>query len=73
MMKKLILAAVLTVATGAAQAATITFGPTSRGGSGPNIAFNNLVTPTTVTGDATFTFSVRGDLDWSWRIRRCVC
>ena len=62
-MKKLILAAVLTVATGAAQAATLTFGPHSGNGTGHNATFN-LVTPTALVGDAVLTFSVRDDLDW---------
>lgn len=62
-MKSILFAASVAISASAAQATTITFGPTSAGGRGPNIAFDNLVTPTTTTGDATFTFSVRGDLD----------
>lgn len=64
-MKRHILAAALCLASAAgAQAATITFGPTAGSGFGPNIAFNNLTALPSVNSDATFTFSVRGDLDW---------
>lgn len=49
----------------AANATVITFGPTSASGSGPNISFNGLVSPTALTGDATISVSVRGDLNSS--------
>ncbi|MQY43262.1 VPLPA-CTERM sorting domain-containing protein [Epibacterium sp. SM1969] len=64
-MKHHILAAALCLASAAgAQAATIAFGPTAQDGAGPNIEFNNLLALPTVIGNATFTFSVRGDLNW---------
>lgn len=64
-MKRTLIAALLLAATAStASAATLSFGPVSRNGSGPNIAFNNLVTPSVVNGDAIFTFSVRADLNW---------
>ncbi|EBA15814.1 hypothetical protein RSK20926_14324 [Roseobacter sp. SK209-2-6] len=62
-MKSTILAACFTVAAATAHATTIDFGPTSSTTSGANISFDNLVTPTSIIGDATFTFSTRGDLD----------
>lgn len=63
-MKRTLLATIFAVsAATSASAATVNFGPASSGANGPNIAFNNLVTPTTVTGDATFTFSLSGDLN----------
>lgn len=64
-MKKLLLAATLAATAGTAQAATINFGPSSAGGWGPTINFNGLTAPATIVGDATITFSVQGDLDWS--------
>lgn len=46
-----------------ASAATITFGPTSVPGRGTTITFEDLVVPTTIVGDATFTFTANGDLN----------
>lgn len=63
-MKKILLAAALAATAGAAQAATINFGPSSAGGSGPVINFNGLAAPTTISGDATIFFSVQGDLNY---------
>lgn len=48
-----------------ASAASISFGPTSASGTGPTIVFDELVAPTTIVGDATFTFTVNGDLNGS--------
>ena len=50
---------------GSANAALINFGPTSAGGSGPLITFSNVVTPTTITGDATVTLNLNGDFNSS--------
>jgi hypothetical protein len=65
MIKKFLLAASLLLASTAAQAASISFGPTSASGSGPTINFSGLVAPTGITGDATITFTVNGDLNSS--------
>lgn len=46
-------------------AAVISFGPTSAGGSGPNISINGLVTPTTTSSDATITLNLNGDFNSS--------
>lgn len=46
-----------------ASAATISFGPASDSSAGPTITFDGLVVPTTIVGDATFTFTVQGDLN----------
>lgn len=64
---KRILAIAFMAATAAttASAATVAFGPTTARGSGPNVTFSETVIPSDVIGDATFMFSVRGDLDWS--------
>ncbi len=48
-----------------AHAILISFGPTSASGSGPLITFNNLATPTMITGDATVSLTVNGDLNSS--------
>lgn len=64
-MTRIFLAFMLAMVTSAAHAATINFGPSSAGGSGPTILFNNLVTPTAILGDATFNFTVNGDLNSS--------
>lgn len=55
-------AVLLYIAAGSSSAALINFGPASAGGSGPIINFN-LVSPTSIFGDATITFTVNGDLD----------
>jgi len=54
----------LLVAGFSANAAVISFGPTSAGGSGPLITFNNLATPTTIIGDAIITLNINGDFDY---------
>ncbi len=67
MLKQILFAAGLTVAASAASASTmanISFGPSNAGGSGPLITFNGLAAPNTISGDATFTFTVNGDLDF---------
>jgi hypothetical protein len=64
LMKKILLS-VLLLASFCANAAVISFGPTSAGGSGPLITFDNLVTPTSIIGDATITLNVKGDFDHS--------
>ena len=61
----LVAATLLASSAAAAQAATISFGPTFSFADGPNIQFNNLVAPTTAFTDATLTFSVRADLNAS--------
>lgn len=48
-----------------ANSAVINFGPTSASGSGPLITFNNVVTPTTIMGDATVTLNLNGDFNSS--------
>ena len=63
-MKKLLLS-ILLVAGFSANAAVISFGPTSAGGSGPLITFNNLATPTTIIGDAIITLNIKGDFNSS--------
>lgn len=50
---------------GSANAALIEFGPTSSNAMGPEITYTDVVTPTSITGDATVSLSVEGDLDWS--------
>ena len=62
-MKKIICLFVSLFVAGAANAALITFGPTSATGTAPSITFNNVVTPTTITGDATVTLNLMGDFD----------
>ncbi|WP_299475618.1 PEP-CTERM sorting domain-containing protein [uncultured Roseibium sp.] len=61
MFRSVLAAAMLMVAT-SANAASISFGPTSSNIDNPTISFLNLATPTSITGDAIFTFSVGGDL-----------
>ena len=46
----------------AASAATIEFGPTRVSKSGPTITFEDLVTPTSIVGDAILTFTVESAL-----------
>lgn len=48
-----------------ASAASISFGPASDSSAGPTITFDDIVVPTTIVGDATFTFTVQGDLNGS--------
>ncbi|MEP3638385.1 MAG: VPLPA-CTERM sorting domain-containing protein [Paracoccaceae bacterium] len=48
-----------------ANAATVSFGPASAGGSGPVVTFSDLVVPTAISGDAILTFTVNGDLNSS--------
>ncbi len=62
-MKHIILAAGLACAATASQAVTIDFGPTSSGAADPLITFTGLSVPTTVTGNATLSLTVRGDLN----------
>ncbi|MBE9640428.1 PEP-CTERM sorting domain-containing protein [Salipiger mangrovisoli] len=62
MLRTLLLGAVLLSAPAAHASTTIDFGPASAYGHGPLIEFNDLVTPTTTLSDATFTFTVMGDL-----------
>ena len=65
-MKSAFFAAALLVLTGSAHATTvINFGPTSDDSDGPTIAFNNLVTPTGIVGDATISVTLNGDLNLS--------
>lgn len=64
-MKRVLAIALLTASVAStASAATITFGPKSARGWGPNISFTETVLPSEVIGDASFTFSVSGDLNW---------
>jgi len=65
LMKKILLS-VLLLASFCANAAVISFGPTSAGGSGPLITFDNLVTPSSIMGDATITLNVMGDFNSSY-------
>lgn len=51
---------------GSVNATIINFGPTNAGGSGPLITFDNIVTPTTITGDATITLNINGDFNSSF-------
>lgn len=62
MLRTLLLGAALLSAPVAQASTTINFGPESAYGPGPVIEFNDLVTPTTTLSDATFTFTVKGDL-----------
>jgi len=62
LMKKILLS-VLLLASFCANAAVISFGPTSAGGSGPLITFDNLVTPTSIIGDAIITLNIKGDFN----------
>ncbi|MEM6891570.1 MAG: VPLPA-CTERM sorting domain-containing protein [Pseudomonadota bacterium] len=48
-----------------ASAASISFGPASDSSAGPTIAFDGIVVPKTIVGDAIFTFTVQGDLNGS--------
>lgn len=63
-MLKAILTATFLLGSTAVNAATIPFGPTSSTTPGATINFNGLTAPTSITGDATITFTVNGDLDW---------
>lgn len=49
-----------------ANAALINFEPTSASNSGALISYDNVVTPTSITGDATFTLNVNGDFNSSY-------
>lgn len=49
----------------AASAANIEFGPTRDTGIAPTITFENLITPTSIIGDAIFTFTVESALNRS--------
>ncbi|MDT0629057.1 PEP-CTERM sorting domain-containing protein [Alteromonas sp. W364] len=62
-MKKLLIVCMFLLVGGSANAALITFGPSSASGSGPTISFNNLVVPSTIMGNATVTLSVNGDFN----------
>lgn len=64
-MKTALMATAFVVASTAASAATLTFGPTSSTTNGALIEFNNMAAPATIVGDATIEFTVNGDLD-SW-------
>jgi hypothetical protein len=58
-MKTTLIAACLVACTGTAQAATITFGPGSNTHSSyPYLDFDNLVTPTSISGDAVLSFVI---------------
>ncbi|NIZ61604.1 VPLPA-CTERM sorting domain-containing protein [Sedimentitalea sp. CY04] len=62
-MLRLLTAAALLTASTAANAAVISFGPTSSTASGALISFDNLTAPTGIVGDATINFTVKGDLN----------
>jgi len=48
-----------------AHAVLINFGPDSANTNGPLITFNNLISPTSIIGDATISVTVNGDLNGS--------
>lgn len=64
-MKSVMSAAFFLLGSTAAQAVTLTFGPVSEAGNGITSTFSGLSVPTATQGDATFSFSVRDDLNWS--------
>jgi len=63
---KYLSAILLTMLIGNVNAATLTFGPVSAGGSGPNVTIPNIVTPTSSMSDATITLNVNGDFNSSY-------
>jgi hypothetical protein len=62
-MKKLFLVCMFLFVGSSANAALITFGPSSSNVAGAIITFDNVVVPSTITGDATVTLSLNGDFN----------